>query len=134
MAAAENDEITQTSSSILWLDPSANTAEDTRTAQKQLRTIIPHLKTFEDEVEFQQHLRSISINKRLILIVNGRLGKEVVPRIHHMPQISSIYVYCMDKKRNEQWAKDYSKVEFSKNSYGFYFNERLFPLNYRLRL
>lgn len=110
MTAAKNDDISHILYSILWLDPSANTAEDNRHAQKQVRSIISHLETFEDEVEFQKYLRSVPNHQRLIIIVNGRLGKEVVPRIHHMPQISSIYVYCMDKQRNEQWAKNYSKV------------------------
>jgi hypothetical protein len=110
MAATNNDEISHPSSAILWLDATANIGEDNRQAQKQLRSITNHLKTFEDEYQFQQYIRSVSPYKRLILIVSGRLGNEVVPRIHHMPQISSIYVYCMDQKRNEQWTKDYSKV------------------------
>ena len=119
MAAEDNDASTHMSYSILWLDPSANTTEDHRHAQKQLRSIIHHLKIFEDKSEFQQYMESAPIHKRFILIVNGRWGREVVPRIHHLPQISSIYVYCMDKKANEQWTKDYSKVGFKKKIHVF---------------
>jgi hypothetical protein len=110
MAATNNEASGQTSYAILWLDAAANIGEDNRHAQKQLRSIINHLKTFEDEYQFQEYIRSVSPHKRFIVITSGRLGKEVVPRIHSMPQISSIYIYCMDQKRNEQWAKDYSKV------------------------
>jgi hypothetical protein len=109
MAVAKYDDNTHIYS-ILWLDAAANIGEDNRHAQKQLRSIINHLKTFEDEHEFQEYMRSVSPHKRLILIASGRLGKEVVPNIHQLPQISSIYIYCMDQKRNEQWAKKYSKV------------------------
>ncbi len=112
MAARRDDDSTSKSYSILWLDPSANINEDNQHVQIELRSIINHLKTFEDEDQFEQYIQSIPSHKRLILIVNGRLGKEVVPRIHHIPQVYSIYVYCMDKKRNEQWAKHYSKVGF----------------------
>ncbi len=110
MATMRDDDSISTSYSILWLDPSVNTDKNNRHAQKEFRSIINHLKTFEDEDQFEQYIQSVSPHKRLILIVNGRLGKEVVPRIHHIPQILSIYVYCMDQKRNEQWAKDYSNL------------------------
>lgn len=106
MAVAKSDDRTSPSYSILWLDPSANTEKNNRHAPKELRSIINHLKTFEDENQFQQYIRSVPPYKRLILIVNGRLGKEVVPRVHQIPQIYSIFDYCMDQQRNEQWAKE----------------------------
>lgn len=107
MATADSP---QTSYSILWLDAAANTGEDNRHAQNQFRSIINHLKTFEDEYKFQKYIESVASHKRLILIVSGQLGRKIVPHIHRMPQISSIYVYCMEQKRNELWAKNYSKV------------------------
>jgi hypothetical protein len=44
------------------------------------------------------------------LIVSGQFGREIVPKIHQLEQLSAIYVYCMNKEANEQWAKDFLKV------------------------
>ncbi|CAF1353988.1 unnamed protein product [Rotaria sordida] len=45
------------------------------------------------------------------MIVSGRLGREIVPSIHELRQVISIYVYCMDKKSHEQWACNFEKVK-----------------------
>jgi hypothetical protein len=95
---------------LLWLDATVNTSEENREAQQQLRSTINHIATFEDPNLCQQYIRSVCLQDRLVLIVSGRLGQEVVSRIHQVRQLSSIYVYCMDKERNEKWAKNFSKV------------------------
>ncbi|CAF2104698.1 unnamed protein product [Rotaria magnacalcarata] len=96
---------------LLWLDAEVNTSEENRIAQQQLRSTINHVTTFEDGNLCQQYIQSISIYDRIILIVSGRLGQEVVPRIHDLRQLSSIYVYCIDKQKNEEWAKNFTKVK-----------------------
>lgn len=96
--------------SLLWLDEQVDTSADNRHAQQQLRTIINHLKTFNQENPCEDYISSISNEDRIVLIVSGRLGRTIVPRIHHLPQIISIYVYCMDKQANEQWSNDFNKV------------------------
>jgi len=97
--------------SIFWLDEQVNTTEDNRNTQLKLKEIINHLKTFDDQNECLQRILSLSTQDRLVLIVSGRCGRQLVPQIHHLRQVSSIYVYCMDKKANEQWAKDFIKIK-----------------------
>jgi len=96
--------------SLLWLDADVNTTEENRLTQLELRQIINHLKTFDDQQQCHQHILSIPVQDRVILVVSGRLGRQLVPQIHHLRQISSIYIYCMDKEGNERWAKDFTKV------------------------
>src|ERR1700722_1682677 len=98
--------------SIFWLDTEVNN-EENRVAQKQLRSIINHLKTFEDPNEFEQCIQQMIEEDRTVLIVSGLLGRKVVPTIHQLRQVSSIYVYCMNKEENEQWAQSYKKVKTS---------------------
>jgi hypothetical protein len=95
---------------LLWLDAQVNTDKGNRHAQKQLRNIINHLKTFDDEIQCEQYISRISSQDRVVLIVSGRLGQNIVPRIHHLRHIISIYVYCRDKPTHEQWAKNFKKV------------------------
>ncbi|CAF1424083.1 unnamed protein product [Rotaria sordida] len=96
--------------SLIWLDKNAN-IKDTRDTEQKLRSIINHLKKFEDVKQCQQFIEQRSKKDRLMLIVNGQLGQEIVPLIHNLRQVMSIYVYCMDKKSNEQWAYKFAKVK-----------------------
>ena len=104
-----NDENLETFS-LLWLDAQVDTTEENRQAQKQLRNIINHLKTFNEENDCQQYISTITPQDRVVFIVSGRLGRTIVPKVHHLQQITSIYVYCMNQQANEQWSKDFTKV------------------------
>jgi hypothetical protein len=95
---------------LYWLDAEVDTSNDNIILQKQLRSIIQHLKTFNNQNECQQMIESLDEQNQLILIVSGQLGRQLVPQIHQLRQLSSVYVYCMDKSSNEEWAKHFTKV------------------------
>ncbi len=95
--------------SIVWLDASVDNTQENLNAQQMFRTPTNHLKTYTNDKECENYIRSVPNNHRIILIVGGRLGQLIVPRIHQLIQISAIFVYCMDK-RNQQWTKTYKKV------------------------
>jgi hypothetical protein len=106
--------------SLVWLDVSVNSSKENIDVQQQLRTLIKHLKTFDNSNDCLQYIRNTSKQNQIILIVSGHLGQEIVPRIHRLKQIAFIYVYCMNKEKNEQWAQKYSKV-IRDFSFFFYF-------------
>jgi len=95
--------------SIWWLDAEINNQEN-QEAQKKLRSIINNLKTWQCPKKFVENVERLSRDDRIVMIVSGRMGSEVVPRVHSLQQISSIYVYCMNKKANDQWAQEYRRV------------------------
>ncbi len=95
---------------LIWLDATVNSSEENVEAQQQLRKSINHLTTFDDDNDCEEYIRSVPKEDRIVLIVSGQLGQKIVPRIHQLRQIFSIYVYCMNKKQNEQWAQEFSKV------------------------
>ncbi len=99
----------------LWLDQNVNSTQDNRNTQKELRQVINHLRTFDNSDECEQYIRQI-IKEKVVLIVSGSLGRQIVPRLHDLPQFSACYVFCQDKKANEQWANKYHKV---RNIQGF---------------
>ncbi|CAF1396320.1 unnamed protein product [Adineta steineri] len=96
--------------SLIWLDENVNVKE-TRGTEQKLRSIINHIKKFQDVKQCQQYIEQRSKKDRIVMIVSGRLGREIVPSIYKLRQIISIYVYCMDKKSNEQWAYKFAKVK-----------------------
>jgi tetratricopeptide (TPR) repeat protein len=45
------------------------------------------------------------------MIISGSLGQHIVPRVHDMSQVDSIFIFCGNKKRHEQWAKEWPKIK-----------------------
>ncbi|CAF3856931.1 unnamed protein product, partial [Rotaria sp. Silwood1] len=95
---------------LIWLDTNAN-ATEIRDTERSLRSIINHLKKFKDVEQCQKYIKERSQKDRLVMIVSGQLGREIVPAIHKLRQVISIYVYCFDKKSNEEWACKFTKVK-----------------------
>jgi hypothetical protein len=93
----------------LWLDQSVHLTEDNLETQRELRQVINHLRPFDNSDQCEQYIRQITCEK-VILIVSGSLGREIVPRLHSLPHLSVCYVFCLDKQANEQWASKYHKV------------------------
>lgn len=94
----------------LWLDEKVNSTKDNRDTQQELRQIINHLVTFDNGGECEQYIQQIT-QEKVILIVSGSLGRQTVPQLHSLPQFLACYVFCQDKKANQQWANKYHKVQ-----------------------
>ncbi|CAF0977971.1 unnamed protein product [Rotaria sp. Silwood1] len=93
---------------LIWLDASVNDFDHNYQVQQHLRTLINRLRTFESVDVYEQYIQSLSKEDRIFLITNGQLGRQIVSHINQLQQISSIYVYCMNKNFNDEWAKQYS--------------------------
>jgi hypothetical protein len=108
----------------LWLDQNVNSTQDNRDTLQELRQVINHLRIFDNSDQCEQYIRQIT-KEKVVLIVSGSLGQQVVPRLHDLPQFSACYVFCQDEKGNKQWASKYHKVKlltrFSTASFDFYF-------------
>jgi hypothetical protein len=96
--------------SLIWLDMNAKVKE-TRDTEQKLRFIINHLKKFQDIEQCQQYIEERSQKDRLVLIVNSQSGRQVVPSIHKLRQVISIYIYCMEKETNKEWTSKFAKVK-----------------------
>ncbi|CAF1215376.1 unnamed protein product [Rotaria sordida] len=95
---------------LIWLDAEVNGPENKQT-QNDFRQLSIDFKTFDSIYDCELYIESLSIDTRIVLIVSGRLGREMVPRIHEIKQIHLIYVYCFDRKGNLGWTKNYSKIK-----------------------
>lgn len=94
----------------LWLDVDVDSTEDNLDTQNELRQIINHLRTFSNSNACEQYIQQIK-QEKVILIASGSLGRIIVPKLHHLPQLSACYIFCNDKKLNEQWSAAYGKVK-----------------------
>ena len=96
---------------LIWLDNNIDDNNtDCRNTIMQLQRIINTINTFtngEECVEFLENMQ----NDKAYIIISGTLGQQIVPCIHNMSQVDSIFIFCSNKAYHEQWIKDWSKIE-----------------------
>ena len=96
---------------LIWLDNNIDDKmEDCRNTVTQLRRIVNDVNTFTDDEECIQFIEDINDNK-VCMIISGSLGQHIVPRVHNMFQVDSIFIFCGTKKYHEQWTKEWSKIK-----------------------
>ncbi|UJR11897.1 hypothetical protein I4U23_016075 [Adineta vaga] len=93
----------------IWLDSTADSTEENRNIQQKLRQIIENLHTFIDVEACEKYLRK-NRKETIILIVSGSFGRQIIPLVHDYSQLIIFYVFCQDRKANEEWAKKYHKL------------------------
>ncbi|CAF2131972.1 unnamed protein product [Rotaria magnacalcarata] len=96
--------------SLVWLDQHVE-SQYIRNTESKLRPNINLIKKFADVKKCQQYVEDLSSSDRVVMIVSGVLGQQIVPSIHKLEQVISIYVYCMNKERNKRWSKYFTKVK-----------------------
>ncbi|CAF1352855.1 unnamed protein product, partial [Didymodactylos carnosus] len=48
--------------------------------------------------------------KKVFLIITGRLGQQIIPELHNLIQLHSIYIYCGDITVHKQWSYNFDKI------------------------
>ena len=111
MAAARR--FTQESQDVLliWLDSNIDEkSSDCRKTITEFRRVIDNVKTFIDADECIQFIEDLHSEKTFI-VISGSLGQRLLPRLHDLTQIEWFFVFCGDRKRHEQWTKQWRKVK-----------------------
>lgn len=96
---------------LIWLDTEVNVQEK-RETQEKLRTIINYVKKFHNVDECKNYIEQTPEDDRLVLIVDGQSGRQIVPSIHQLRQVSAIYLHSKDKESEEKWVCEFAKVRF----------------------
>jgi hypothetical protein len=96
---------------LIWLDKNIDdNSADCRNTITQLRRAVNTIKKYTDGEECIQFLETIN-NEKVCMIISGALGQHIVPRVHSMSQVDSIFIFCGNKKYHEQWTKEWSKIK-----------------------
>jgi hypothetical protein len=96
--------------SLIWLDTNTDVNQN-RDAEEKLRPVINHFKRFENVKQCKKYIEQCSKQDQIVLITSGQLGKEIVPGIHHLPQVVSIYIFCYNVEAHKIWAFEHTKVK-----------------------
>jgi tetratricopeptide (TPR) repeat protein len=96
---------------LIWLDNNIDdNSADCRNTVTQLRRAVNTINKYTDGEECIQFLETID-NEKVCMIISGSLGQYIVPRVHNMSQVDSIFIFCGNKRYHEQWAKEWSKIK-----------------------
>jgi tetratricopeptide (TPR) repeat protein len=97
---------------LVWLDANIDKVNnnDCRNTIKQLQQVVHTVNTFIDVNQCIDFITDIK-DKKVFMITSGSLGEIVMPIIHDMFQIDSIYIFCQDESRHKQWAQNWLKIK-----------------------
>ena len=96
---------------LIWLDQSIDENNaDCRNTIGQLRRVVHTINTCTDIDTCLQFLQDTN-EEKACLIISGSHGQHIVPRVHHMFQVDSIFIFCSDKEYHQQWITKWSKIK-----------------------
>lgn len=94
---------------LIWLDRIIH-SKDHLSIKEKLRSTISYLEVFDQIDHCHSYIQSISTDDRIVFIVNEHFSRDIIPQIHHLQQIFSIYILCIDKELHQTWSEQYHKV------------------------
>ncbi|CAF3498465.1 unnamed protein product [Adineta steineri] len=96
---------------VIWLGNNIDeNNENYRNMISQLRSIVNNIIIFTDSDQCIQFMNTIT-NIKVCLIISGSLEQYILPRVHSMSQIDSIFIMYEEKIQDIQWVKDWSKIK-----------------------
>ncbi|CAF3096501.1 unnamed protein product [Rotaria socialis] len=97
---------------LVWLDSSIDPDgnEDCKHIISKLKEIIYKFDAFTDVDTCLNYIGKV-IHEKIFFITSGAFAQTIVPRVHGMSQINTIYIFCGNKTRHEEWIKQWPKVK-----------------------
>ena len=96
---------------LVWLDNHINESDkEFQNSLAQLRTIVNSIFTFINSNQCIDFLKTIK-DEKVFIIICSDMNDHIVPRIHDIDQLDSIYIFDSNKRRHEQQSSDWIKVK-----------------------
>jgi tetratricopeptide (TPR) repeat protein len=110
MADNNVNPVTVTSDSIyIWLDQKVDDRKNSDTKALIRQLVKGRLQTYIEPDLCVADIYDLTTEK-VTLIISNLLGQDIVPVIHDVPQIQTIYIYCGDEQSAKKWSKSYKKI------------------------
>ncbi|CAF5136235.1 unnamed protein product, partial [Rotaria sp. Silwood1] len=96
---------------VIWVDENINMQdEDYQHSLVQLRSIVNQVHICTTAEECMTWLNE-NKGETSFVISSGSLGQYLVPDIHGMPKLDTIYIFCRKTQRDNEWARNWTKVK-----------------------
>ncbi|CAF1334921.1 unnamed protein product, partial [Didymodactylos carnosus] len=105
---------------VIWLD---SLFVENNDIHIKLKRIFNNLKPFNDIGPCIHYLFQNKTKINVLLIVSYLAAQEIIPVVHELPEIISIYIYCENKQQQEEWIV---KQPFLKTGNNIFYDQNLF--------
>ncbi|CAF1464149.1 unnamed protein product [Adineta steineri] len=96
---------------LVWVDANIDQADkDCQDTLTQLKSVVNNINLCTEPNQCIQVLNKVD-KQQAFVIASGSLGQHLVPKIHDMPQLDAVYIFCGDKSRHEAWTKNWTKIK-----------------------
>ncbi|CAF3389994.1 unnamed protein product [Rotaria socialis] len=96
---------------LFWLDTNINLDDDYYiNILKQFQSIVGNIHAFNNTDQCVDFLKK-SQNQKVSLIVSGSVGQQIISRIHSIPQLITIFIFCQDQFKYESLKINWCKVQ-----------------------
>ena len=96
---------------LIWADSSSDEKkQDCQNTLRHLRSVVNEVHQLTTPAQCISVLKEMNKRKAFV-ISSGALGRELVPEIHDIQLVDTIYIFCANKQRHEEWAKHWSKIQ-----------------------
>ena len=95
---------------LIWADSSLNEKEDYQSTLRHLRSVVDEVHLLTTPAQCVTFLNEMDKQKAFV-ISSGALGRDLVPEIHDIAPVDTIYIFCENKQRHEGWAMQWSKIQ-----------------------
>jgi len=95
---------------LIWLDPNINeSTDDHQNTVARLRNVVNNINIFTKPDEAVDFLTEVD-GMKAFLITDDTIGQQIVPLIHDIPQLDSIYIFSNKQIQHEAWKKKWVKI------------------------
>jgi tetratricopeptide (TPR) repeat protein len=96
---------------LIWLDANIDESnEDFLNFIKHLRCIVNIIDPFTDADQCIDFLSDVD-DEMVFMIVSCIIGQSIIPLIHDISHLNSIFVFCDNQSPHERWAKEWPKMK-----------------------
>ena len=75
----------------------------------QLRNVVNDIYVFTQRDECIDFLTEVG-DRTAFLLIEGLMVQRILPLIHDIPQLDTVYILCRNTSKHEEWTKAWVKV------------------------
>ncbi|CAF3760275.1 unnamed protein product [Rotaria sordida] len=96
---------------LIWLHSDIDDDNDNefRNSIIELQRVVNAVITFTDVDECISTIIDIK-DEKVLIIISGEFDHNIVPLLHSLTQINSIYIFCKNGSKQKQWAQQWPKA------------------------
>ncbi|CAF1252978.1 unnamed protein product [Adineta steineri] len=96
---------------LIWVDASIDLKnKNCQDILNQLKNVINNVNLCTQPDQCIQLLNQID-NERAFVIISSAIGQHLVPEIHDLPQLDTIYIFCDNKSKHHEWTQNWIKIK-----------------------